>query len=232
MTINQIATLEIKLGSAGNYYVCNRTVYGPGNNIKKLVIDFAEMKLADGSTGALATDKIDFVQIWFTCYGEYTVTIDNVGFYTDSSVFGSKVIDDFSSYTTNDELRSKWNASNISVDNGKMKMTTASGWNGTQFNLCPGVGTIGGEEDYQNCRGVKIKFSSTVNFSLVFKATRWAASLEKEISVSAGQNEVTIYFGDMTNGGISDMIFNSITIGVTYYGTTDILFESVEFLVG
>lgn len=232
MTINQSATLEIKLGSAGNYYVCNRTVYGPGNNIKKLVIDFAEMKLADGSTGALATDKIDFVQIWFTCYGEYTVTIDNVGFYTDSSVFGSKVIDDFSSYTTDDELRSKWNASNISVDNGKMKMTTASGWNGTQFNLCPGVGTIGGEEDYQNCRGVKIKFSSTVNFSLVFKATRWAASLEKEISVSAGQNEVTIYFGDMTNGGISDMIFNSITIGVTYYGTTDILFESVEFLVG
>jgi len=233
LTINQGATLEIKLGSANNYYVLTRKVYEATNNIKKIVVDFDQMKLADGSWGALAVNKIDFVQIWFTAYEEYTVTLDNIGFYTDSSAFGSKVIDDFSAYATDDEIRAKWNANNLYAENGKMKMTTNFGWNGTQFNLCPGVGTIGGEEDYQNCRAMKITLSSTVDFTLVVKATRWSNSLEKEISLSAGENQIiVVYFSDMTDKGITDMIFNSITIGVTYYGTTDIMFEKVEFLIG
>ena len=232
LTVSQAATLEIKLGSWNNYYVATRKIYGNDNNVTRLVVDFDEMTLADGSSGALNKAAINFVQIWFTTYNEYTVTVDNIGFYDETADFGSKVIDDFSGYADNAALQAKWNASNLTLDGGKMKMTTASGWNGTQLNLCPGVGTIGGEEDYQNCRAVKIELTSTVDFTLVVKCTRWSNSLEKEIAVSAGENTVVVYFSTMTDGGISDMIFNSLTIGVTYYGVTDITFDSVEFLLG
>ena len=112
-----------------------------------------------------------------------------------------------------------------------MTLTTASGWNGLQFNFA-GKGDIGSANDYQNCFAVRVKITAEQPAELTVKLTRWANGIEKKYNLVAGENVIVAYFTDLEGAALSDYILNSLTLGVTYYGTAEFTFDDVDFLRG
>lgn len=226
-TLNQSATLLIQLGSYGNVYTYERQFYGASNNVDSIVCDFASMTLRSDSYGELNKAAISYIQLYITCYGEYTVTMDNVSFYGEDYVPTSVLLDDFSSYADDAALQSAWNYSALALSDGEMKLTTVSGWNGLQLNLSA-------SDDRQNCYALQMKLTATVDVSLTIKLSCWDSYKETTISVAAGTNVVTVYFCNLT-AGATDLYnygLTSLTVGFTYYGVTDILVDNVCFLRG
>ena len=73
-----------------------------------------------------------------------------------------------------------------------------------------------------------------VDVNLILKFQRWANAKETTVAVKGGQTtHVVIYFNELTGeNDWSDMIFNSLTLGCTYYGVTDITIDNIAFLRG
>lgn len=230
--MNQSGKILVQIGSYGNVYTYEKEFYGAGNNISSMVCDFSAMKLRGDSAGELDKTKINFLRIDVTTYGEYVLLLDDMRFYGADEAKESLLIDDFSDYGSDAELQAKWNSDNVVLGaGGSMKMTSASGWNGLQYNFAA-AGGIGSADDYQNCYGVRLKLNAGAAAKLTVKLTRWDNSKEVTLDVAAGENAVTVYFCDMEGNAWSDMIFNSLTLGITYYGEAVFEFDDVEFLRG
>ena len=144
-------------------------------------------------------------------------------------------MDDFESYTGDEDVRAAWNNTAVALTdvngNKAMTLTTASGWNGLQFNFA-GTGDIGSANDYQNCFAVRVKITAEQPAELTVKLTRWENGIEKKYNLVAGENVIVAYFTDLKGTALSDYILNSLTLGITYYGTADFTFDDVEFLRG
>lgn len=237
ITMNQSGKVLIQIGSYGNVYTYEKEFYGPANNIDCLVCDFDAMTLKqDGvSSGDLNKDAINFFRIDVTTYGEYTVTLDNIEFYGEDHDYAAVTVDDFESYTGDEDVRAAWNNTAVALTdvngNKAMTLTTASGWNGLQFNFA-GTGDIGSANDYQNCFAVRVKITAEQPAELTVKLTRWENGIEKKYNLVAGENVIVAYFTDLKGTALSDYILNSLTLGVTYYGTAEFTFDDVEFLRG
>lgn len=138
-------------------------------------------------------------------------------------------------FTGDEDVRSAWNNTAVAltdVDGNKaMTLTTASGWNGLQFNFA-GTGDVGSANDYQNCFAVRVKITAKQPATLTVKLTRWENGIEKNYDLEAGENVIVAYFTDLKGTALSDYILNSLTLGVTYYGTAEFTFDDVEFLRG
>ena len=79
---------------------------------------------------------------------------------------------------------------------------------------------------------MRLKLNAGAAAKLTVKLTRWDNSKEVTLDVATGENAVTVYFCDMEGNAWSDMIFNSLTLGITYYGEAVFEFDDVEFLRG
>lgn len=232
------STVIIQIGSYGNVYTATRTVYGnASNNIQKFVVMYDSMKLADGSSGELNKANINYLRVFITQYAtDFTAIIDDLQFFTAENYTPEKVtIDDFSSYADDAALQEAWHASNVVLDNGAMKLTTASGWNELQYNFAA-QGSIGSADDFQNCYAIAFDVTASVDINLIVKLQRWDNAREATVAVKGGETtHVVVYFSQLALSGEndwSDMIFNYLTLGLTYYGVTDIAFDNIAFLRG
>lgn len=231
-------SLIIQIGSWLNVYTITRPVYSSAqNNIEKIVVMYDAMTLADGSSGALNKAKINYLRVFVTQYDtDFTATIDDLQFFTaENYTPDTVVIDDFSSYADDTALSAAWhpNGCAVALENGAMKVTTESGWNGLQYNFAA-AGGLGSADDYQNCYAISFVVTATVDVNLIVKLQRWANAKETTVAVKGGQTtHVVIYFNELTGeNDWSDMIFNSLTLGCTYYGVTDIAIDNIAFLRG
>ena len=104
-------------------------------------------------------------------------------------------------------MRAAWNNTAVAltdVDGNKaMTLTTASGWNGLQFNFA-GTGDIGSANDYQNCFAVRVKITAKQPATLTAKLTRWENGIEKKSNLVAGENVIVAYFTDLKGTALSD----------------------------
>ena len=237
LSMNQSGKVLIQIGSYGNVYTYEKEFYGPENNIDSLVCDFNAMSLKeDGvSSGELNKEAINFFRIDVTTYGEYTFTLDNIEFYNASYKYEALSVDNFDSYENDEALKAAWNIDTVSLveseGNKAMQLTSVSGWNGAQFNLSAS-GVIGAADDYQNCFAVRVKIVAEKPATLTVKLTRWSNGIEKNYDLVEGENIVIAYFVDLEGAALSDYSLNSITLGVTYYGTANFTIDDVEFLRG
>ncbi len=230
---------EIKIGSYNNLYVLSKPMYNSkDNNVEKIVVMYDAMTLADGSSGALNKANINFLQIWVTqSAADFTLLVDDIKFFTAENYTPEQaMIDDFSTYADDAAVIAAWhpNGCSVALENGAMKVTTANGWNGLQYNLAPGAGTLGGAEDYQNCYAIAFDITASADLNVIVKLQRWDNAKETTVSVKAGETaHVVVYLNQLTGeNDWSDMIFNSLTIGCTYYGVTDFTLDNIAFLRG
>ena len=237
-TANNVPEMTIQFGSYLNVYTISRQIYGAANNVKEIVVMYDAMKLADGSSGALDKAKVNYMVIYISQWLDsgFAAYIDDFEFLTAETYTPEKVmVDDFESYADDAALQAAWHANNVVLDNGAMKVTTASGWNGLQYNFTA-AGGIGSEDDFQNCYAISFDVTASVDLNLIVKLQRWGNAKETMVSVKGGETtHVVVYFNQLTLSGAddwSDMIFNYLTFGLTYYGVTDITFDNVAFLRG
>lgn len=230
-------TIIVQIGSWQNVYEITRPVYSSAdNNVSKIVIMYDAMTLASGSSGALNKGNINYMRVFVTQYDtNFTATIDDLQFFTAENYTPETVeIDDFSSYADGAAVSAAWhpNGCSVALDNGAMKVTTASGWNGLQYNFAA-AGGLGSADDYQNCYAIAFDVTASVDVNLIVKLQRWDNAKETTVSVKGGQTtHVVVYLNKLTGNDWSDMIFNSLTLGCTYYGVTDLIFDNVAFLRG
>lgn len=228
----------IQIGSYMNVYTITRPVYGSAsNNIEKIVVPYDAMSLAEGSAGALNKANINYLRVFVTQYdSNFTLLVDDVKFFTaDNYTPETVTIDDFSSYADDAAVSAAWhpNGCSVALDDGAMKVTTASGWNGLQYNFAA-AGALGSDDDFQNCYAISFDVTASVNLDLTVKLQRWSNAKEAAVSVNGGETtHVVIYLNKLTGeNDWSDMIFNYLTIGWTYYGVADVTFDNVAFLRG
>lgn len=235
---NNVPELTIQFGSYLNVYTISRQIYGAGNNVAEIVVLYDAMKLADGSAGALDKSKANYLVIYITQWLEsgFVAYLDDFEFLTTESYTPETVmIDDFSSYADSDAVSAAWhpNSCTAALDGGAMKVTTTSGWNGLQYNFAV-AGGLGSSDDFQNCYAISFDVTAGTDVSLTVKLQRWSNAKEATVSVKAGEaTRVVVYLNRLTGeNDWSDMIFNYLTIGWTYYGVTDITFDNIAFLRG
>lgn len=87
--VGAVGRITVTVGSEGNYYYMVKDIYNKQNHdgqVPAIVCDFAGMKLADGSTGALDRTKIDTLKIkvegLYANTSAHQLRIDNMEFYT------------------------------------------------------------------------------------------------------------------------------------------------------
>ncbi len=229
-------SIVIQIGSYSNVYTITRPVYSSSkNNIGKIVVMYDAMSLSNGNSGALMKEKIDYLRVFVNQYDQnFTAVIDDLQFFTEENATPDPiVIDDFSSYQDSAALQSAWHSTDVTLEGGAMKLTTASGWNGLQYNFAA-AGGIGSEDDFQNCYAISFDVTAGADVDLIVKLQRWSNAKETTVSVKGGETtHVVVYFSQLSGeNDWSDMIFNYLTIGLTYYGVTDITFDNVVFLRG
>lgn len=229
------STVEIQIGSYGNVYTATRTVYGnASNNIGKFVVTYDAMSLAGGNSGALNKGNINYLRVFITQYAtDFTAVVDDLQFFTaENYVPETVLIDDFSSYADDAALRAAWHADNVALEGGAMKLTTESGVNGLQYNFAP-AGGLGSADDFQNCYAISFDVTANADIELVVKLQRWSNAKETTVAVKGGETtHVVVCLNQLAGNDWSDMIFDYLTLGLTYYGVTDITFDNIAFLRG
>ena len=232
--VGVIATVNVTVGSSGNYYYMVKNFYDnndngiSNNNTTCMICDFAGMKIADGSSGVLDRQKIDSLRIRIDISdaaksGAWSFQFDNMEFYTETiGASETAFAADFSGSGTQ-----TWN-SGITIENGVGTATNAK--QDVQY-------TNSSYKNYQNTYAVRFNIIMT-NVRNITVSLRDASSNGLQYTftpIGDGEYTVVVYYNLMTERTATPMnrlVFNYLVFWVNYNGTGSVVFTDIELLQG
>ena len=235
-----VATVQVKIGSAGNYYTTTKDIFNYNNSygqVPYIVCDFAAMKLVDGCEGALDKSKIDTLEITVTgLYADanaHQFVFDDMEFYTATcGAKGAAFTSDFSDGSTQN-----WGTATF-ADGIATRTAT-----GSAFSLTYKTASTSWP-NYQNSYAIRFRFKTTnvKNISVrlyndVYASKGIKTATNIEVINDGEYHDYIVYFADMieaTSTTHTSMKFQQIQFYTNCLDSTGgtIVCEKVELLIG